>query len=231
MPEYSQFNNDGERELEGQKAPNPLNKNQKIATAVLAVFALFIFVLWFAQLKNSIKQPFIYNEEDNQQASSVDANSDEALKTKDSDKDGLSDWDELNTYLTSPYLEDSDSDGFSDKQEIDSGKDPNCPAGRDCAGLGAVSGDKNVVNPGENASDNTSTLNNLMNQLGTTPNLQVPAENTTADDSDLLNSVLGNTTDPKVLRQMLLDAGMNKEILDKITDEELMKSYQEMMIQ
>jgi len=58
----------------------------------------------------------------------------EALKNKDTDGDGLSDYDELNIYQTSPYLTDSDSDGLNDKQEIDSGTNPNCPAGQTCAG-------------------------------------------------------------------------------------------------
>jgi len=56
-----------------------------------------------------------------------------ALQAKDTDGDGLSDYDELNRYKTSPYLKDSDSDTFDDKTEIASGNDPNCPAGQDCA--------------------------------------------------------------------------------------------------
>lgn len=60
----------------------------------------------------------------------------EELMTKDSDNDGLSDFQELNMYGTSPYLADSDSDGYSDKEEIDGGFDPNCPKGEDCRGTG-----------------------------------------------------------------------------------------------
>jgi len=41
-----------------------------------------------------------------------------ALKSQDTDKDGLNDFDEKFVYQTSPYLADSDSDGFSDKDEI-----------------------------------------------------------------------------------------------------------------
>ena len=58
--------------------------------------------------------------------------SDEELKTKDTDSDGLSDYDELNVYGTSPYLKDSDGDSYSDKIEIDSNNDPNCPKGTEC---------------------------------------------------------------------------------------------------
>src|SRR3989338_4602783 len=68
--------------------------------------------------------------------------SDEELKTKDTDSDGLSDYDELNVYGTSPYLKDSDGDSYSDKIEIDSNNDPNCPKGTECrTGLPAGAGE------------------------------------------------------------------------------------------
>jgi hypothetical protein len=57
----------------------------------------------------------------------------ETLSKKDTDEDGLNDYDELNRYATSPYLADSDSDGVSDSDEITEGEDPNCPTGEDCA--------------------------------------------------------------------------------------------------
>ncbi len=57
-----------------------------------------------------------------------------ALKTKDTDSDGLTDYDETYIYKTSPYLKDSDSDGIADKTEINKGTDPNC-AGDQCAAL------------------------------------------------------------------------------------------------
>src|SRR3989344_3458461 len=48
------------------------------------------------------------------------------LSVKDTDGDGLNDYDELYIYKTSPYLEDSDSDGVSDSAEIQKGTNPNC---------------------------------------------------------------------------------------------------------
>lgn len=59
----------------------------------------------------------------------------EKLRTKDTDGDGISDYDELYSTHTSPYLKDSDGDGVSDKDEITKGTDPNCPTGKVCEGF------------------------------------------------------------------------------------------------
>lgn len=60
----------------------------------------------------------------------------QTLKSKDTDGDGLSDYDELYVDKTSPYLKDSDGDGTSDSAEITQGTDPNCPQGEVCSALG-----------------------------------------------------------------------------------------------
>jgi len=48
----------------------------------------------------------------------------EQAKQEDTDEDGLFDYDEIYLYNTSPYIQDSDSDAFTDKEEIDAGSDP-----------------------------------------------------------------------------------------------------------
>ncbi len=194
----------------------PLSRGQKIAVGVLAVFAVLVIGLWFVQFKKSIINPLRPGAETQNITSLQDENSDEALKNKDTDSDGLSDWDELNLYKTSPYLEDSDSDGFLDKEEIDAGKDPNCPAGRDCY---AVSSEESAgVVPDGGAANSES--NNLLNQL----NLNTGGVSTNEQN---LQNVLGGGSDAATLRKMLLDAGMDKAMLDKISDDDLLKSYQE----
>ena len=49
------------------------------------------------------------------------------LKTEDSDKDGLSDYDEVMIYKSSRYKKDTDGDGYDDKTEVDGGFNPNGP--------------------------------------------------------------------------------------------------------
>ena len=212
MLENPEFNNqdDGLK----TKLPEPLSKNQKIAAASLAVFAVLIIVLWVAQLRNNIYGPF--NAPAGNRAAIVAENSDEALKAKDTDGDSLSDYDELNLYNTSPYLADTDSDGFKDGEEIKNNADPNCPAGRDCA-AGLLD---NAPASGAPAETND-TLNSLLNQFGAADQGAAPADL----NSDQLNAL--KNIDAVSLRQLLIQQGMPKETLDKISDADLMKSYQE----
>lgn len=226
-----QLNNNNEAGGQNQ-APSPLGKNQKIAAAVLAVFAIAVIFMWAAQFKKSISGPFSGGEEaaSGDQVSLQQEDSEESLRAKDTDGDGLSDWDELYFYKTSPYLEDSDSDGFTDKQEIDNEKDPNCPVGRDCDSSGIVEGDADVVNPGSKADDSDS-LNTLMDQLNVDQNLSQPGQAGAgaAEMPAELKAIFGSNMDAATLRQTLLQYGMKKEALDKISDEQLMQSYKEIL--
>lgn len=47
------------------------------------------------------------------------------LKDRDSDGDGISDYDEMYVHKTNPYDIDTDGDGINDKIEISLGKNPN----------------------------------------------------------------------------------------------------------
>lgn len=108
---------------------------------VFAVFLLAIFSLVFGIIR--LRQylftpsPLATLNDVNVSAPSVASsttNDAAALQAKDTDADGLNDYDELNRYKTSPYLKDTDSDGFDDKKEIESANDPNCPQGKTCVG-------------------------------------------------------------------------------------------------
>jgi hypothetical protein len=207
-----------------------LNKSQKMAVILLAFFAVFVIVIWSIQFKKSISQPFTYKESESTTVTAIpsEEDSEEALKIKDTDNDGLFDWDELYFYKTSPYLEDSDSDGFSDKEEIDSDNDPNCPEGRDCYSTGIIDGDNRVVNQGGEESDNSS-LDDLLGQLNINQNLVESKQTISQDEEELLQSFLSGQIDVTNLRKMLVEAGMNEELLNQISDEDLIKSYQELL--
>ena len=216
MDDYNDNNLKDDEGLErGQGTGQSLGKNQKIAVAILGVLAVAVIIAWMAQLKKSINSPFAYNPTETTETASTCEGPEcqESLKTKDTDKDGLSDWDELNVYETSPYLEDSDSDGVSDREEIETGADPNCPTGRDCSALANISSESS-----EEASSTELDLN-----LGST------GEELTSDQEKILQDILGGQIDASALREMLLGAGMDKDLLNQISDEDLLASYKEVL--
>lgn len=224
--QYDSSNQKDSFRLDKDQNSYQLSKSQKMMAIFLAFFALFVVILWSVQFKKNLNAPFAYKGDTNQTATTSDltAKSDESLKTKDTDSDGLSDWDELNVYKTSPYLADSDSDGLPDKQEVSSGSDPNCPVGRDCTGqVGA-----NIITDQNNIS--SSSLNSI-DQLDAAKTQVDSSQQLTPQDQATLKSVVGQNMDVATLRQMLLDQGMDKATLDKISDADLMKSFQEVLKQ
>jgi hypothetical protein len=194
-----------------------LGRSQKIMAIFLAFFGLFIIILWSVQFKQNITKPFAYKGDTADNATA--AQTDELLKTKDTDKDGLYDFDELNTYKTSPYLEDSDSDGISDKAEVDKSTDPNCPTGQNCN----LTATNNVEANNTTNNASSSSLNNL-NQSNTSGNA---TQEISSEQKEILKSTLGQNMDAATLRKLMIEQGMDKAALDKISDADLMKSFEE----
>jgi hypothetical protein len=105
------------------------SRQPKVFIVFLVIVGFLTIGLGFLKLNNYIKTPFLINF----QNTSVDIRqalakikSDTLSSYTDTDKDGLTDNEELNAYHTSPYLADSDSDGASDYDEVQKGTDPNC---------------------------------------------------------------------------------------------------------
>jgi len=218
----------------GNGAGMNLSKSQKLAAGALAFFAVFILVFWIVDLKNSISTPPATTgggRGGSQQQLDRTAGtcpggqcgqeSDTDLKSVDSDGDGLSDWQELEKYNTSPYLEDSDSDGFTDKEEVESGNDPNCPSGSECDTSGLK----------ESETDRKASEQNTQ----TTPEQTTgqPDDNLSIDpgamDEGQMQKLMEGSGDAESLRQMLKEAGVKESMLDQFSDEELMQSYREVM--
>ncbi len=181
-----------------------LTKEQKIGFVLLLAFAILAIGLGMLQIRNNIYNRFALNKEISasikDQVDTVDA-----LRFRDTDRDNLSDFDELYVYGTSPYLPDTDGDGIPDGKEIQSKTNPLCAEGTDCSE--SMQATEVVA---------TSTVS-------TTPaDLQAPA---TAPAADLEKAI----QDPVQVRAMLIGAGVKKEIVDKYSDTELMQMVQEMM--
>lgn len=137
---------------------------------------------------------------------------DQRLRTQDTDTDGLTDFEELSIYGTSPYLIDSDSDGFSDYEEIKTGNDPNCPSGTNCRSIPA-----GAVGSQEQNSQDTFLTDQFSDLLEAPTVEEVP----TIDLTSL---------SPAEVRQLLVDSGeVTAQQLESIDDETLMSIYSEVI--
>lgn len=206
--------------------------NQKIALVFLVFFSIGIFFMWGRQMRSTIMQ--LNSEGDDSEVISEESADGDCtsgncdmqkqieLQTKDTDGDGLSDWDELNYYHTSPYLEDSDSDGFSDKIEIESNNDPNCPSGTDCYGGGGAEMEEDAE--GADAQPDTGMLQMPDVQMG-----DIYQSDLSAADVANLKTILEQNKNPEFIRQLLLQAGADQATVDGFSDEELMQAFEETM--
>ncbi len=116
-----------------------LNREQKLAFTLLSVCCVFLLFGGVSQLRSQVRKPFLVSRQNLARAIQIRTQTyqDEEkqireLRLKDTDRDGISDYDEQYVYRTSSYLADSDSDGASDAEEIASNQDPNCPQGKNC---------------------------------------------------------------------------------------------------
>jgi hypothetical protein len=225
-----------------------------LVLVVLSVVGLFFAATnWF----NYLKIPFAQtgNLNINTNSSGSDIGQLLALQEADSDLDGLSDYDELYVYFTSPYLQDSDSDGFSDAEELRNNQDPNCPSGTDCsAGLeeplttAGETAQPDLPNSDLSAEEIRSLL--IQNGISETELSQIDdqslvslyqqsladAQNagSVADAGSLDNPQVNELTDllpPDQLRKLLIDEGIDEEYLNQLSDEELYRLFMEALNQ
>jgi len=196
-----------------------LDKNQKLALISLTFFGICLIGLWGYNLNNQIRGPF------NPKVSAADSaasdttqTSDDKLKRQDTDGDGLSDYDEINVYHTSPYIADSDSDGIPDGVEVAQGTNPNCPQGKDCSAAAIVAA---PVSTSTAISEPASTDNSILSSGASTASSSADA---------LSNALLSGKLDAATLRQVLINSGqVSKTDLDKISDADLLKAYQDQL--
>lgn len=171
---------------------NRLSHEQKIGLVLLSAFVLLAVTLGLIQMRNTIYKPFALNTSIPPLLSSQ-VNTPDALRYRDTDGDGLNDFDELYVYGTSPYLEDTDSDGISDYDEVMSGKNPLCPEGQDCAVNITVDGS---TIPGK-------------------PNVEAVFDYEFPSDFQQL------LMEPNNIRMLLLEAGLDSSLVEKLSDQEL----------
>ena len=189
----SDINQRNPSDLSRDKNDPPVKVNERKVFVLVGLIGVVALFLGFIQLKQQIKSPF--TPEDvalsnttlltNEQLGEINN-----LKTVDTDKDGLSDYDELYLYNTSPYLKDSDSDGISDKEEITNGTDPNCPVGQDCTG----SSDTNSSNLNSSAAGQNNANAGIL-----AGNLSADTLRETLKNAGVPQNILDSTSDEDLL--------------------------------
>jgi len=224
-------------------------KTETLLSFGIVIIGLGAIILGLFQLQDKLafRQPA-----SKKVAANTDLDKDDllGLKNKDTDQDGLSDYDELYVYKTSPYLQDSDSDGLEDKNEISSSHDPNCPEGQNCFGTWSdlTSADSETATTGaadidteklrqilvsagmsqaqvDALSDQSiiAAYEQILESSGATKTSASSGTNTTASVADQINSMSASQ-----IRQLLLQQGsISQAELDKISDAELLQMVQD----
>lgn len=178
------------------------HKAQLVAFVVLAVAVLGFSMMQFS---NSIRAPFARRGTPPKTLAEQEADIITQQKTSDTDSDGLTDYDELNLYRTSPYLDDTDSDGYKDGEEVKTNHDPNCPTGKTC-GTAEEQGSPGSVVPPESR-----------------PSSPLPAVNTFIGGSP---DVFQNF-DSQTVRSLLRGTGLPQSVIDALDDATLEQLYRE----
>lgn len=191
-----------------------LSTEQKVAFVLLLFFGIGGTVLGFTSFGANLRRPFDLQLARAPEYTPLEVKESrelEAMKTRDTDKDGLSDYDEQMVYKTSLYLADSDSDGFDDKVEVFSGNDPNCPKDKVC--VAAVSTTEAVGEQGTlDLDDGSSSVPNLADEL------PEPGE-IFANEEELKAFLEGFTTEE--IRGFLIQSGVSADVLNDLKDDEL----------
>ncbi|MDD5438098.1 MAG: hypothetical protein PHC70_03055 [Patescibacteria group bacterium] len=209
-----------------------LTKKQKAFFVVFVLCATGALVFSYLSVRDGIYAPFKVSLEEIQKNKDLlkdpEVEAEKLAKRVDSDGDGLSDWDEEHVYHTSPYLRSTAGDSMPDNVKIALGENPLCKHGEDCEVTGAMTFNlPSSTYPGadmvgSNVQEDLGSI--LMGNTQAGQNFQNTASQAGVDLS--LDNLIPR--DPAMLRQALLQTGKVKQAdLDKLTDEQLLKYFDE----
>ena len=206
------------------------DKRHKKAFLGIFVVAILVIVMWVMQMRKNIIYPLyggvdpkVLQEQAAARNQTQVTEEETAMRGRDTDTDGISDWDELNVYKTSPYLADSDSDTFSDKSEIDSGNDPNCPKGKNCF----LSSDQ--TNQGNDSLSSGEILNNSLQAPSSVASPSVSG-GLSAEQKKAIRDTLGDKiNDAPTIRALLTELGMDQATLDSLSDQQIIDTLNAMI--
>jgi len=190
-----------------ERSKKHLTREERVAFGFIAVCGVGAVIFGGLSFFSNVKKPFLISYTGPRYVTSAEKESEQTAlqRITDTDEDGISDYDELNIFSTSPYIADSDSDGKLDGSEILEGGDPNCATGKTCAST-------ELIQSGVDSAF-------LNAQAPQAPEAAVPTLNDAV-------SVLQDLPVAEV-RQLLEKSGVEADQLAQLSDEQVMALYQE----
>lgn len=180
-----------------------MTQQQKISLVALGVFAIAVITLGLLHINNGIIQPLAWQRKEKN-----DGGLSQLQETllKDTDSDGIVDYEELTKFRTSPYLPDTDGDGAADGAEIKASTDPNCATGTTCT----AAADAEIAGTDKKSG----------------PEPSAPAPPLADSETGQLRQFLaGENMTPDMVRKLLVEAGADPKLLEGIDEKTLMQVY------
>lgn len=191
-----------------ERSKKHLTHEERVAFGFIAACGVGAVIFGGLSFFSNVKKPFLISYTGPRYVTSAEKESEQTAlqRITDTDEDGVSDYDELNIFSTSPYIADSDSDGKLDGSEILEGGDPNCAIGKTCASTeliqsGANSAFLSAQAPEAPDAATVPTLNDAVSEL----------QNLSVED----------------VRKLLESSGVDMDQLAQLSDEQVMALYQE----
>jgi len=177
------------------ESQNRFSKEQKTGFILLFAFAILAVALGGLQIRNAMYRPFALNNSIPPMIGE-DVKDESTLRFRDTDRDGLNDFDELYVYSTSPYIADTDSDGIPDGDEIAKGRNPLCDEAKNCGTVDITAEASSLPAKPDQQSLYGATAPQTLEEY---------------------------VQDPAVVRQLLAESGLSADLIAKLSDDDLEK--------
>jgi hypothetical protein len=207
---------------------------QQLSVVVLGACGTVALGLAAEKLRHNVYAPFMVDKatilESKKIVGLTEEQMEEIDKRRDTDGDGISDWDEIHRTKTNPNLYDSCGDGLPDNIRILTGKNVNCREsgvnveGRlDVKGLGAApkAGQVGAIPSTDHGAMFGQQFFQDLSKIG--PSLGASGTQLMGDGRTMAPAL---ARDPQMIRSFLSDK-IEPGILDRVSDEELLKLFDE----